>query len=127
MRCFIKCPIDKLLRYAVENGCVTCDYEGWVSASSLVILDAMTGDDETIGLCNSLCPEREVINGFCVLKEFSSAKPLKGKDNICYVCNTTTLIEVAGVEDNCDICASVGRVVEITGGIKYCAIPCGYD
>ena len=178
LRCFIKCPSDKPLRYAVGNSCAACDYEGQVhvgflngkscstlcpnrevvgnycvvkscpsdrplrgvdgkcyacgyegqvSVSSLVPLATMTGGDETVDLCSSLCPEREVVNGFCVLKDCPSTKPLKGKDNICYDCNTTALIDVTGVEDNCDTCASDGRVVETIGGIKYCTIPCGYD
>ncbi len=62
--CVVKsCPSDRPLR-GVDGKCYACGYEGQVSVSSLVPLATMTGGDETVDLCSSLCPEREVVMVF---------------------------------------------------------------
>lgn len=73
-------------------------------------------------LKNMCQTEREIVDGYSVLKACPSDKPLRDKNGGCFACdNKNDLVNLEGVTDNCKVCPNrklIGR---------YCMIPCPED
>ena len=54
--------------------------------------------------CSTLCPNREVVGNYCIVKSCPSDRPLRGSDGKCYACNyegkiaESTLVPLSSME-----------------------------
>ena len=89
--------------------CKDCDYPDKIPVSFLQ------------GECSTLCPNREVKNGYCILKECAEGY-FMDKDGACRSCNSATAYPVQGVESNCDVCPN--RMIDYAYPGAYCYLEC---
>lgn len=102
----ITCSTNEPLISSETGRCYSCD-----TTKSVPTIIGHKGNE----ICSDL---RQIINGFSVLKNCPTDKPLRDKNNACYSCDDNYHpINVEGVRDNCKICPN--RIVKY----NHCIIP----
>ncbi|MBR3913313.1 MAG: hypothetical protein IKJ28_03680, partial [Alphaproteobacteria bacterium] len=114
--CYPKCPKlegEEPKPIIDANGtCHDCYYNQAVSP------DAINGE------CSTVCPNRKMENGYCVLKDCPAGKPLKNKDGKCYSCEEEVGVNVKGVEEEAQKACPKRYIVGTWGNSSWSAL-CG--